>query len=265
MKTLKLFFLLGLLMGIFLLVGLWLGGVVGLSVGLGLALILNLSVFYKSDSWILNLYKAKKIRKKDYPEIYSSVEELCKKADISVPKVYIINKKVPNAFAVGRDPEHSSIALTNGLLSKLSVDEIESVIAHEISHIKHRDTLINMIASVLGTAITYLSYLFLFNDQRNGGILMFILAPLSAGLIRMAISRGREFYADKGAGELKDPTSLASALEKIESYNKDSNIKGNPSTSNIFIVNPFRGKINNLFSTHPSTEERVRRLRNMTV
>ena len=262
----RLFFLFTVLSGILLGVGFLLGGILGLTIGLGIAFIINIFSYYNSDSWILKMYNAKSMRKMDYPEIYSAVKSMCKKADIPLPKLYMIDKTLPNAFAVGRDPSHSAVALTTGLLSELSVDEIEGVLAHEISHIKHRDTLINMIASVMGAAITYLSYMFLFGEKRGGGgLLMFVLAPLSAGLLRMAISRGREFYADKEGADIKSPTSLASALEKIEEISKKHNMKGNAATSNLFIVNPFRGGISDLFSTHPPTEERVRRLRSMTV
>ena len=178
----------------------------------------------------------------------------------------MVNIDVPNAFATGRSPNHSAVAITKGLLRVLDVDELEGVLSHEMSHIKHRDTLIQSIAAVIGAAIAWIGYIFWFSsDDRNMLSFMFVVifAPLAASIVRMSISRSREFFADKEGGMLTNPLYLASALEKLSKYN--GKMRGNPAFSHMFIVNPFSGKFSSLFSTHPPIEERIARLRKMAV
>jgi heat shock protein HtpX len=200
--------------------------------------------------------------------LHKIVNELSEKAKIPKPRIYMVRTNVPNAFATGRSPKHSALAVTFGLIKNLEPKEIRGVLAHEISHIKNYDTLVQTMAAVIGGAITWLSYAFLFDRNRSGlGLLMIIFAPLAAGLVRMAISRSREYLADEsGAKIAKDPLGLASALEKIHSIAAKNPLKINPSTSHLFIINPLSARgMTRLFSTHPPVEERVKRLRSMKV
>jgi len=255
--------LLGLLTAIFLAVGFWFGGLFGLTIGLGLALVINFFSYWYSDKIVLWMYKAKPLQDK---KINAMVEKLAHKAGIPKPKTYIVEMDVPNAFATGRSPSHSAVAVTKALMETLNDGEIEAVLAHEISHIKNRDTLISTLAAVIAGAISWLAYAFYFGDSENRNalsfVLLFILAPLAASLVRLAISRTREFGADHSGALISDPLKLASALEKISGYK--SRAKGNAATSHLFIVNPFSGQsMVALFSTHPPLEERCRRLREM--
>lgn len=256
--------LLGLLTAIFLAVGFFFGGVFGATVGIIVAFVMNFVSYWYSDKIILWMYKA---RKSDNRKINSMVEKLAKKAEIPKPQVYFVDTDIPNAFATGRSPKHSAVAVTKGLVDKLEDDEIEGVLAHEISHIKNRDTLISTIAATLAGALTWLAYLFYFGDDDRNAlsfILFFILAPLAASLIRMSISRSREYLADQAGAVLSDPDALADALEKISSDVKARPAKGNASTAHMFIVNPFSASgITEMFSTHPPTEKRVAALREM--
>ena len=262
--------MLSFLTAIFLAIGFFFAGIMGMLTGLVIACIFNFLSYYYSDKFVLRLYKARKANPDDYPELHASLEKIRKNAGIPKPELYITNMNVPNAFATGRSPKHSAVVLTKGLLSHLNVEEIEAVMAHEISHIKHRDTLISTMAATISGAITWVAYLFFFTNQRNRNafsfLLLFILAPLAATLVRLAISRDREYFADRTGAGFSNPLDLASALEKIHKTSKDYKIKGNNATAHMFIVNPFSaGALSRLFSTHPPLEKRVAILRGMAV
>jgi len=257
--------LLGLLTAIFIAIGYIFGGIVGATAGLILAFTMNFFSYWYSDKIVLWMYRARKL---DDKKINSMIEKLAKKSGIPKPKTYFVDTDVPNAFATGRSPKHSAVAVTRGLMERLDDDEIEGVLAHEMSHIKNRDTLVSTIAATLAGALTWLAYLFYFGDQRNKNalsfILLFILAPLAASLIRLGISRNREYLADHAGALISSPLKLASALEKISSDVKVKPMKGNNATAHMFIVNPFSGTtMIELFSTHPPTEKRVAALRAM--
>ncbi len=261
-------FLFGVLTAIFLAIGLFFGGTGGMLVALIFSILINFFTYWFSDKIVLMMYRAKPLKSKDTPDLDAILQELSAKAKIPKPSLYIVQMDAPNAFATGRSPKHAAVAVTKGLLSSLSSDEIRSVLAHEISHIKHRDTLLNTMAASIAGALTWLGYLFFFGDERNRNLfsyaILFIAAPLAATLVRMAISRNREFFADHEGAEISDPLDLASALEKISSHSKP--INSNPSTSHMFIVNPFSASVlTKLFSTHPPLNERVARLRGMTM
>ena len=262
MALLRTFLLMSLLTGILLLVGFAFGGMAGTTLGLALAFVMNFAVYWFSDKIVLKMYGAKKLEKHWLNE---SIEKLAKKAGIPKPALYVVQMDVPNAFATGRSPKHSAVAVTSGLLDALEKDEIEGVVGHELSHIKHRDTLISAMAATIAGALTWLGYIFWFGDERNRNflsyMLMFVLAPIAAMMVRFAISRGREYHADRGGAEISNAGALASALEKISSYAQQRRLHGNSSTSHMFIINPFTaGSFTGLFSTHPPTSERVKRL-----
>lgn len=267
--------LLGLLTGILLAIGYFLGGPGGMTLFLFISLAINFASYWWSDKIVLAMYKAKEIPKRQNPKLHKIVERVAKAADIPKPKVYMINETVPNAFATGRNPKNAIVAVTSGIMKMLKDDEIEGVIAHEIAHIKNRDTLTSTIAASVAGAISYIAQMAWYGmygrDERGRGSMillpLLILAPISATLIQLAISRGREFEADKyGALFSKKPLSLASALEKISGIVKHNPMRGNPATSHLFIINPFKGDlIFTLFSTHPGTGERVKKLREMKI
>lgn len=257
--------LLGLLTALFLAVGFFFAGVFGATLGLVIAFALNIFSYWYSDKIVLWMYRAKKL---DNKKINAMVEGLAKKAGIPKPKTYVVNTDMPNAFATGRSPRHSAVAVTKGLVDKLNDGEIEAVLAHEISHIKNRDTLVSTMAATIAGALTWLAYILYFGNERNRNalsfVLMFVLAPLAASLIRLAISRNREYLADHTGALLSDPLKLASALEKISDSVKHAKMKGNPSTAHMFIVNPFSGmSLLEMFSTHPHVEKRISILRSM--
>ncbi|HLP59224.1 MAG TPA: zinc metalloprotease HtpX, partial [Candidatus Deferrimicrobium sp.] len=251
----------------------------GMIIALVFAGIMNLVAYWFSDSIVLRSYGAQPLSETEAPEIHRMIEELCSNAGIPKPKVYFINEESPNAFATGRNPEHGAIVLSNGIMKLMARDELKGVIAHELSHIRHRDTLIQSIAATIGGAIMFLGYQmrwFAFftgggghDDDDNGGILgllaMAILAPIAAFLIQMAISRSREYIADQGAAELShSPYGLASALEKLGIYSKRIPMEASQQTAHLFIVSPLSGKgFASIFSTHPPLEERIARLRAM--
>jgi len=232
----------------------------------------SISYFF-SDKIVLSMYRAKILNETEMPEIQRTVMELAKGMNLPKPRVAIISINTPNAFATGRNPENSVVALTTGIINLLSENELKGVIAHELAHIKNRDTLVSVIAAVMASVITYMGFFLryaLFSGRRDknsaGAMLMAFIAPISATLIRLAISRNREFSADKtGATACKNPEYLASALEKIHSnVQKFPMVNGNPATSHLFIVNPFSARnMLSLFSTHPPVEERLKMLRNM--
>ncbi|OYT43184.1 MAG: protease HtpX [Candidatus Aenigmarchaeota archaeon ex4484_56] len=257
--------LLGFLTSIFLGAGFLIAGTFGMTVAFIIAVFFNLFSYWYSDKIVLSMYRAKPVKNK---EIDNIVEELAEKAKIKKPKLYIVDTKIPNAFATGRNPDNSAIAVTKGLIEELDKDEIEGVLAHEISHIKNRDILISTIAATIGGAISYLvniAWWSIFAGDRDNNILLLpllLLAPLSATIVQLAISRAREYHADYSAGIItRKPLSLASALRKIENFANSYKIRGNHATSHMFIVNPFRGdSLSKLFSTHPPTYERIKKL-----
>ncbi len=265
MALLRLVLLLGALTGLFLLVGFFFAGAAGMTIGLAMALAMNFFSYWYSDKFVLHLYRAKPYDDKKTGRI---VERIAGKAGIPKPAVYIVDMPVPNAFATGRDTKHAVVAVTKGLVEKLDDKEIEAVLAHEIGHVKNRDTLVATMAATIAGAISWLAYAFYFGDERNRNalsfVMLFVLAPLAATIIQLAISRSREFGADKTGAMLTNPRDLASALRKISAEAAARPLRGNDSTSHLFIVNPFSGgTLMKLFSTHPPLEERVARLNAM--
>lgn len=270
MAFLRTAFLLGFLTAILLGIGYLFGGMGGMTMALFIAFAINFLSYWFSDKIVLAMYRAKPYKD---AKINAMVAKLAKAANIPRPDVYIVDMGSPNAFATGRSPSHSAIAVTHSLLERLEDDEIEGVLAHEMSHIKNRDTLVSTMAATIAGAISYLAQMAWYglgsrDDNRGSSILflpLLLLAPFAAMLIQLAISRGREFGADKtGVALSKKPLALASALEKISSAASHSRQKGNAATSHMWIVNPFSsGGFVSLFMTHPPMEERVRRLRQM--
>jgi len=267
---LKAVLLFGLLTGIFLAVGLFVAGTAGMALALVLAFVMNFVSYWYSDKIVLAIYRGKEVSKKENPKLHKIVEKVAEEAEIPKPKIYIVDTEVPNAFATGRNKNHASVAVTSGILETLNTDELEAVLGHEISHVKNKDMLTTSVAATLGGAIAYIAQMAWFGltlkDQRNNGSVvllpLLILAPIAATFIQLAVSRSREFVADHdGAIITKNPLGLASALEKIESSVKARPMKGNSAYSSLFIVNPFKADaFASLFSTHPPTTERVRRL-----
>ncbi|MEM7826626.1 MAG: M48 family metalloprotease [Candidatus Aenigmatarchaeota archaeon] len=263
--------LLGLLTGILLAIGFAFAGIEGMTIALLIAIIINFFSYYYSDKIVISMYRARPTKDEKLNKI---VKKLSENSGLPMPKIYIVDMRMPNAFATGRNPRHAAVVVTRGLIENLNEEEIEGVLSHELAHIKNHDILVSTIAAVVAGAITYLADMAWWsmlgnNRQRGRGVLLLpllILAPISAMLIRMAISRGREFGADyTGALISKNPLGLASALEKISSFAEQNTIRGNSATSHLWIVNPFKDSFANLFSTHPPTKERIRRLREMKI
>ncbi len=261
--------LLGLLTAILLAIGFLFAGIEGMTIALIFALLINFFTYWFSDKIVLSMYRAKPTNDR---KLNSIVEKVAKEAGIPKPKVYIVPTESPNAFATGRSPSHSSIAVTQGLLDKLDDDEIEGVLSHELSHVKNRDTLVSAIAATVAGAISYLAQIAWLGmssrDRENGNILLLpllIFVPIAAMLVQLSISRGREFFADyTGAMISKKPLALASALGKISSYVDRNPMKGSSATSHLWIVNPFKGSsFASLFSTHPSVESRIQKLKEL--
>jgi len=277
MNTLKTALFLTILTLLLVWIGALIAGVAGAVFAFLIALIMNVVSWWWSDRIVLGMYRAKEVLPRDNPELHRMVENLSLAAKIPKPRIWIIPLDVPNAFATGRGPKHSSVAVTRGLLKTLSWQEIEGVLSHEISHIKNRDILISTIVATIAGAIMMIAYwarwaAFLGSgDEERGGnliglLLLSILAPFAAMLIQFAISRTREYEADSSGAKLNGkPLYLASALEKIDMWSKRRPLVGTSlSTAHLFIINPFKGDwLTRLFSTHPPTEERVRRLRVM--
>lgn len=272
--------LLGLLTSLILIVGQALGGRSGLVIAFVLALIMNLGSYWFSDKIVLSMYHASELAPADAPGLHAMVEELAQRGGIPKPRIMLIPEQAPNAFATGRNPEHGVVAVTEGILRLLSPEELKGVLAHELGHIRNRDILVQSIAAVLGGAVVMMANMFQWaaifgggsrDDQEGGGpgllggLLMAILAPLAATLIQMAISRSREYLADATGAELSGtPLALAGALGKLDNYARQIPMQANPATENMFIINPFAGmSMASLFSTHPPTEERIRRLQEM--
>ena len=262
---------------LFVVIGSMLGGKQGMILALLFALGMNFFSYWFSDKMVLRMYNAQEVDANSAPQFYSMVQELAQRAGLPMPRVYLIQEDAPNAFATGRSPEHAAVAATTGILRVLSARELRGVMAHELAHVKHRDILISTISATMAGAISALANFAMFFGGRDeegrpvnpiAGIAVALLAPLAASLIQMAISRAREFEADRGGAEISgEPEALASALRKIESYARGvpfQAAEAHPATAQMMILNPLRGGgIGKLFSTHPSTDERVDRLMRM--
>ena len=277
MNTLRTGILMAALTGLFLAVGGAIGGVNGMTIALAFACATNLFAYWNSDKVLLSMYGAREVDTGSAPELYRLVEQLAAKAGLPMPRVYITDNPQPNAFATGRSPEHAAVCVTSGLLQQVNQEELAGVLAHELGHVKHRDTLTMTITAVMAGAISMLANMAFFmggeRDRNNplgfvGVLLVMILAPITAMLVQAAISRSREFEADRAGAEITGrPMWLASALsrietaaQRIENYPADAN----PATAHMFIIKPFTGQsVMRLFSTHPSTEERIARLQAM--
>ncbi|MDB9510926.1 zinc metalloprotease HtpX [Kamptonema animale CS-326] len=275
MNQVKTVALLGLLSGLLVTVSYWvIGGSGGALIGIALAAVMNLGSWFYSDRIALAAYGAQPVSPNQAPGLYSMVENLSQRASLPMPAVYIIPSPAANAFATGRDPEHAAVAVTEGIMNMLPDDELEAVLAHELSHINNRDTLTQAVAATVAGAISLLaqmaSYSMWFGGSRDddngrnplGLLLSIILAPVAASVIQLAISRTREFSADAGAAKLTgNPRALARALQRLESSSRQMPLDGNPAFEPLLIINSFSGDwLKNLFSTHPSTEARIENL-----
>ena len=260
---------------LFMAVGAFVGGRAGMMLALAVAVGLNFFSYWFSDKLVLKMYRAREVDETSAPQFYGMIRELAQKAGLPMPRVYLIDEAQPNAFATGRNPEHAAVAATTGILRVLSDRELRGVMAHELAHVAHRDILISTISATLAGAIGMLANFAMFFGGRDsegrptgavGGLVVAILAPLAASLIQMAISRSREFEADRGGAQISgDPAALASALQKIQAYVKGTPMvtaERNPATAQMMIMNPLHGGggLRAMFSTHPTTEERVARL-----
>ena len=259
---------------LFMAIGSLLGGRQGMMLALIVALGMNFFSYWFSDTLVLKMYNAQQVDESSAPQFYGMVRDLAQRAQLPMPKVYLINEDAPNAFATGRNPEHAAVAATTGILRVLTERELRGVMAHELSHVRHRDILISTISATMAGAISMLANFAMFFGGRNSegrstnpfvGILVMLLAPIAASLIQMAISRAREFEADRGGAEISgDPQALASALEKIHRIAQGiplETAERHPETAQMMIMNPLSaGGLRGMFSTHPPTEERVQRL-----
>lgn len=279
MNIVKTGLLLGALTGLLMLIGGYFGGQQGVVIAFIFAMVINFGSYWFSDKLLLRMYKAQEVSESQAPDLYAMVKNLALKASLPMPKVYIIPEDTPNALATGRNEHHAVVAVTEGILRILNRDELEGVIAHELTHIKNKDMLIGSIAATLAGAIVMLANMAQWaaifggasrdNDDEGGGVIglifMAILAPIAATIIQMAISRSREYLADEGGAKVsKKPYGLAGALEKLSRASQAAPMDANPSTAHMFIVNPLTGRsLMSLFSTHPPIEERVARLRSM--
>lgn len=259
---------------LFMALGSLIGGQQGMMIALVVALGMNFFSYWFSDKLVLRMYNAREVDESSAPQFYRMVRELAQRAQLPCPKVYLIDEDAPNAFATGRNPEHAAVAATTGILRLLSERELRGVMAHELAHVRHRDILISTISATMAGAISMLANFAMFFGGRDSegrstnpvvGILVMILAPIAASLIQMAISRAREFEADRGGAEISgEPRALASALQKIHRIAQGLPLEAterHPETAQMMIVNPLSaGGLRGMFSTHPSTEERVERL-----
>lgn len=277
MNTVKTTILLAALTGLLVAVGGAFGGESGATLMLLVSFAMNFGSYWYSDKIVLKMYKARPVTPEQAPDLYKMVARLTQRAKMPMPKVYIVDSDVPNAFATGRNPENGVVAVTTGIMRALNYDELEGVVAHELAHIKNRDTLISTIVASIAGVISWIGTMAQWaaifgsnrDDEEGGGIagLIFtiVVAPLAATLIQLGISRSREFEADQSGGQISgNPLALASALQKIEHYAKRAVMQqATPATSHMFIINPLsgvRGTINSLFSTHPATAQRVAKL-----
>lgn len=276
MNNIKTFIFLAALTALMLVLGRLVAGQAGMIFALLLALFMNFSAYWFSDKIVLKMYNAQPLSE-THP-VYNIIRSLASKANTPMPKVYLVDTEVPNAFATGRNPQNAAIAVTTGLLTRMNEQELTGVLAHELCHVLHRDTFISVVAATIAGTISGIANIFIFTGgHTNGdgertnplvGLLLIFLAPMAAGLIQMAVSRSREFEADKGGAELTGkPLWLADALLKLESANHKGTFQQaetHPATAHLFIINPLSGdRLRHLFMTHPSTEERVARLRAM--
>jgi heat shock protein HtpX len=275
-NTFKTAFLLSALTLLLMFVGRVFGGQNGMLIALIFAAVLNFVSYFYSDKIALAMYRAKPVTREELPRVYQVVERLTQKIGIPMPKIFVIPTESPNAFATGRNPNHASVAVTQGILALLNDEELEGVLAHELGHVRNRDILISSIAATVAGAITYLAEIarwgMIFGgygrdrDSRGGGgfgaLLMLLLAPVAAALIQLAVSRSREYQADEtGAHFTGNPYALASALSKLDAYSKRLPLQATPSTAHLFIVQPFLGmSFGSLFSTHPPIAKRIERL-----
>jgi heat shock protein HtpX len=279
-NSIKTVLLLGLMTGLILAIGEMFGGTQGMAIALVFSLLLNFGSYWFSDKIVLAMYRARQVTEAEAPELYSIVHNVALRAGIPMPRVYMIPSETPNAFATGRNPEHAVVAVTEGILSLMNREELEGVLAHEISHVKNRDILISSVAAALAGVIMMLAHMARWaaifggvggrdREGEGGGaiglLVTAIVAPIAAMLIQMAISRSREYQADaSGAKTIGNPLGLASALAKLSRANEIAPMEARPETAHLFIVNPLSGRsLANLFSTHPPIEERIARLRAM--
>jgi len=274
MNGLKTALLLAVLTIIFLIVGYAVGGQGGMTFAFLIALVLNFGSYWFSDKIVLGIYRARKVSESDNPRLYKIVRNTSQAAGLPMPKVYIIPSESPNAFATGRNPQHAAIAATEGIMRILDDDELSAVMAHELGHVRNRDTLIGTVAATIAGAISYIAFMARWmpfmgssdDDDRGGNILVMvlvgILAPIAAMFIQMAISRQREFKADRSSAEISHkPLALASALAKLHNMNSKVQMNVNPATAHLFIVQPLTMKgMASWFSTHPPVEDRIARL-----
>lgn len=267
--------LLAAMTALFMGIGFLIGGQSGMVIALVVAAAMNLFAYWNSDKMVLSMYGAREVDERSAPELVSLVRQLASAAGIPMPRVYVMENSQPNAFATGRNPEHAAVAVTTGLLNTVNREELSGVLAHELGHIKNRDTLLMTVTATIAGAISMLAnFGFYFGGRSNnngnigfiGSLLLLILGPLAAGLVQMAISRTREYEADREGAEIsKRPLALASALQKIAGRAEqipNMPAERNPASAHLFIVNPLSGaRMDNLFSTHPNVENRVERLR----
>ena len=269
----KSWLLIAVMASLFVAVGALIGGSQGALIALGLALVFNFAMYWASDRIAIAATRSKPVSEAEAPQLYAMVRELAAEARAPMPRIYISEMAQPNAFATGRNPEHAAVSVTQGILQILDERELRAVLAHELSHVLNRDILVSSIAAAIGSAFTYLAYMAFFfgGDDDEGAlgglgfILIWVVGPIAAGLIRMAVSRSREYQADESGAILShDPDALASALLKLEETSKRVPAQVNPAQAHLFIVNPLRGGgVATLFSTHPPTGDRVRRLQEL--
>jgi heat shock protein HtpX len=270
----KTWLLIGAMAGLFVVVGAWIGGGQGATIALALALVFNAVMYWSSDKIAIAATRSKPVTEDQAPDLYQTVRELAAGANVPMPRIYVSEMQQPNAFATGRSPEHAAVSVTKGILQILEPRELRAVLAHELSHVMNRDILVSTIAASIASAFTYLAYMAFFfggsddDDSPLGAVgflLLWLVGPLAAGLIQMAVSRSREYQADESGALLsQDPQALASALLKLESTAKRVPSQVNPAQAHLFIVNPLRaGGVASLFSTHPPTADRVRRLQQL--
>jgi heat shock protein HtpX len=278
-NTFKTAVLLGALTGLLIVFGNFFGGQQGMVIAFAFALLMNFGAYWFSDRVVLAMYGAKEVSEAEAPDLVAMVRGLAQRARLPMPRVYVIPNPSPNAFATGRNPRHAAVAVTEGILRLMDREELEGVLAHELAHVRNRDTLISAIAATLAGVIMMLANMARFaaffgggrDDEDRGGVVglvvMAVLAPFAALLIQMAISRGREYLADATAAQVtKKPGALASALGRLQHASERLPLQANPATAHLFIVNPLSGRsFLSLFSTHPPIEERVARLRAMRV
>ena len=269
----KSWLLIAVMAALFVAVGAWIGGSQGALIALGLALVFNFAMYWASDRIAIAATRSKPVSEAEAPQLYAMVRELAVEARVPMPRIFISEMAQPNAFATGRNPEHAAVSVTQGILQILDERELRAVLAHELSHVLNRDILVSSIAAAIGSAFTYLAYMAFFfggDDDESplgglGFILIWLVAPIAAALIQMAVSRSREYQADESGAMLShDPDALASALLKLEETSKRVPAQVNPAQAHLFIVNPLRGGgVATLFSTHPPTGDRVRRLQEL--